>query len=161
VAEEGAWTRIEGGALTTRDLRPFHESARRFAEVVKLNGLDSRIINRVDERRLLEEGIGRYGLTLDEARGTLRTVAEDEGYVFETQTGKRIQQLLARHAGKHGRISKQEFRRAAELLQDFSDGAVNASESRRQVKRMMIDNGWRPSRAGLFRTKGWFKQINT
>ncbi len=133
--------------------------SRRFADLVKLNGLGRRFIDRAQERHLLEEGVTRFGLTLDEARGVLRSVAEDNGYVFESESGRRIQQLLGRHAGKKGLVSKGQFRRTAEVLRDFSDNTINEAESRRQLKRIMMDNGWRPRRAGLLRTRRWYKQI--
>jgi hypothetical protein len=133
--------------------------SRRFGDLVKLNGLGRRLIDRTQERHLLEEGVTRFGLTLDEARGVLRSVAEDNNYVFESEAGRRIQQLMSRHAGKNGLISRRQFRRTVELLRDFSDNTINEAEARRQLKRIMIDNGWRPRRAGLLRTRRWYKQV--
>jgi hypothetical protein len=133
--------------------------SRRFADLVKLNGLGRRFIDRDRERHLLEEGVTRFGLTLDEARGVLRSVAEDNNYVFESEAGRRIQQLMSRSAGKSGKISRAQFRRTVELLRDFSDNTINEAEARRQLKRIMIDNGWRARRAGLLRSRRWYKQI--
>ncbi len=133
--------------------------SRRFADLVKLNGLGHRFIDRTQERHLLEEGVTRFGLTLDEARGVLRSVAEDNNYVFESEAGRRIQQLMRRHAGKSGLISRGQFRRTVDVLRDFSDNTINEAEARRQLKRIMIDNGWRPRRAGLLRTRRWYKQV--
>ncbi|HEX3398978.1 MAG TPA: hypothetical protein VHT74_01490 [Acetobacteraceae bacterium] len=132
---------------------------RRFADLVKLNGLGSRFIDRTQERHLLEEGVTKFGLTLDEARGVLRSVAEDNGYVFESEAGRRIQQVLGRHAGKNGMISRRQFRRTADVLRDFSDNAIGEAEARRQIKRIMIENGWRPRRAGMLRTRRWYRQV--
>jgi hypothetical protein len=132
---------------------------RRFADLVKLNGLGSRFIDRTQERHLLEEGVTKFGLTLDEARGVLRSVAEDNGYVFESEAGRRIQQVLGRHAGKNGMISRRQFRRTADVLRDFSDNAIGEAEARRQIKRIMIESGWRPRRAGMLRTRRWYRQV--
>lgn len=166
---DSAWSRTDGVAGAASETRlPYAlerrlaagEASYRFAEVVKLNGLGTRVIDRNQERRLLEEGIGRFGLTLDEARDTLRTVAEDNNYMFESQIAQRTQQILARDAGKKGRITKRQFNHAAEMLRDFSDGTVNAADARRRVNRIMVENGWRPVPAGLFRTKTWYKQVD-
>jgi len=132
---------------------------RRFADLVKLNGLGRRYIDRTQERHLLEEGVTRFGLTLDEARGVLRSVAEDNNYVFESESGRRIQQLMNRHAGKRGLISRGQFRRTVDVLRDFSDNTINEAEARRQLKRIMVENGWRPRSAGLLRTRRWYKKI--
>jgi len=132
---------------------------RRFADLVKLNGLSSKFIDRDTERRVLEEGVMRYGLSLDEARGMMRSVAEDHDYVFESETGRRIRQVLDRHAGKKGKISKKQFDQTAEILRDFSNGAIGEAEARRHVKRIMIENGWKPRRAGILPTQRWYKAV--
>lgn len=132
---------------------------KRFGDLVKLNGIGRKFIDRMQERHLLEEGVTRFGLTLDEARGVLRSVAEENGYTFETETGRRIQQVLGRHAGKRGLISRRQFRATAQVLRDFSDNSIGEPEARRQIKLIMIENGWRPRRAGLLRTRRWFRQI--
>jgi hypothetical protein len=133
--------------------------SRRFADLVKLNGIGRPFIDRTQERHLLEEGVTRFNLTLDEARGTLRSIAEENGYVFESEAGRRIQQVLARQAGKRGLISRRQFRATAAVLRDFSDNAIGDLEARRQLKRIMIENGWRPRRAGLLRTRRWYRQV--
>lgn len=132
---------------------------RRFADLVKLNGLTSKFIDRETERRVLEEGVTRFGLTLDEARGAMRSVAEDNDFVFESETGRRIRQVLDKHAGKKGKVSKKQFDQTAEILRDFSNGAIGEAEARRQVKRIMIENGWKPRRAGLLPTQRWYKSV--
>jgi Flp pilus assembly CpaF family ATPase len=133
--------------------------SRRFADLVKLQGVGSRFIDREQERRLLEEGVTKFGLTLDEARGVLRSVAEDNGYVFESEAGRRVEQVMSRHAGKRGLISRRQFRATTQVLRDFSDNAITEPEARRRIKQIMVDNGWRPRRAGLLRTRRWYRQV--
>lgn len=136
------------------------DARQRFADLVKLNGLSSKFLDRETERRILEEGVTRYDLSLDDARGLLRTVAQDEGLVFESETGTRIRQVLDRHAGKKGKISKDQFLQASAILRDFSDNAIGEEEAKRKIKRIMIDNGWKPRRAGLLQTRRWFNSID-
>ena len=133
--------------------------SRRFGDLVKVNGLNRRFIDRAQERHLLEEGVTRFGLTLDEARGVLRSVAEDNGFVFESESGKRIQQLMSRNAGRRGMISRSQFRQMSQVLRDFSDNTINDAEAKRQLKRIMIENGWRPKRTRLLRSRRWYKTI--
>ena len=135
------------------------EPARRFADLVKLSGLQTRYIDREREQRLLEDAVTRFGLSLDEARGILRSVAEDLGYTFETETARRIQQVLARHAGRRGYVSRSQFDNTAQVLRDFTSNTITETEARKQLKRVMADNGWRPRRAGLFWSRRWYRQI--
>ena len=141
-------------------VRYSHDAAlRRFGDLVKLGGLGDRFIDRAQERRLLEEGVTRFDLTLDEARGILRSVAEDHKYIFESEAGRRIGQVMTRQAGKKGLISRRQFRQTVQMLRDFSENTINEVEARRQLKQMMLENGWQPRRAGLFRTRRWFRKV--
>ena len=134
-------------------------ATRRYADLVKLSGLGTRFIDRAQERRLLEDGVTKFDLTLDESRGVLRSVAEDNNYVFESEAGKRIQQVMSRHAGKAGTISRRQFRQAVAVLRDFSENTISEADARRQLKRIMIENDWRPRRAGLLRSRRWYKRV--
>ncbi len=135
------------------------DPSRRFADLVKLSGWQTKVIDRAQEQHLLEEGVTRFGLTLDEARGIMRAVAEDSHYVFEGETVRRIEQVMARQAGRRGRISRSQFMHTAQVLRDFSNNSISDLEARRQLKRVMIENGWQPRRAGLLRTRRWFRAI--
>ena len=135
------------------------EPARRFADLVKLSGLQTRYIDREREQRLLEEAVTRFDLSLDQARGIMRSVAEDLGYTFETETARRIQQVMARQAGRRGTVSRSQFNSTAQVLRDFSGNTITEAEARKQLKRVMADNGWRPKRAGLFWSRRWYRQI--
>jgi len=135
------------------------DAIRRYGDLVKLNGLGTRFIPRAQERRLLEDGVTKFDLSLDEARGVMRTIAEDKGYIFESESVRRIQQVLSRAAGRNGYISRAQFRRAQEVLRDISENTISETEARQQLKRLMAENGWRPRRAGLFRSRRWYRQI--
>lgn len=135
------------------------DPARRFADLVKLTGWQAKFIGRAQEQKLLEEGVREFGLGLDQARGIVRSVAEENHYTFETETTRRIQQVMARQAGRRGMISRKQFDRTAQVLRDFSNSTISDVEARKQLKQVMIDNGWRPRRAGLLRTRRWYRSI--
>jgi len=139
--------------------RPADDPARRFADLVRLHGLQTKLIDRGQERHLLEEGVTRFLLSLNEARGIMRAVAESNDYSFESEISRRAQQILTRNAGRRGMISRKQFTNVTQVLRDFSESTITEVEARRQVKRIMLENGWRPKRAGLLRTRGWFKKI--
>jgi hypothetical protein len=145
--------------MAADDMVKNDDSVRRFADLVKLNGIGRRLIDRAEERRLLEDAVTKFNLSLDEARGVLRSVAEDNSYVFESDSGKRIQQVLTRLAGRSGKVSRRQFLRVAQILRDISDNAISEPEAKRQLKRIMIENGMRPRRAGLFRSRRWYRRI--
>ena len=139
--------------------RPGDDTLRRYTDLVKLTGMKNRYIDRAQELRLLEQGLMSFDLSLDEARRTLRKVAEENGYVFESQEGRRVEQLMTRHAGRSGTISRAQFESTAQILRDFSEQSVGEEEARRQLKRLMLEHGWQPRRSGLTWSRRWFEQV--
>lgn len=89
----------------------------------------------------------------------MRAVAESNDYNFETEISRRAQQILARNAGRRGLVSRKQFDEMAQVLRDFSENKISGMDARRQIKRLMLENGWRPRRAGLLRTRRWFNRI--
>jgi len=139
--------------------RPGDDTLRRYTDLVRLNGMKTRYIDRAQELRLLEKGVTNFRLTLDDARRALRKVAEEDGYVFESEEGRRVEQLMSRHAGRSGTISRAQFESTAQILRDFSEKSIGEEDARRQLKRLMLQNGWRPRRSGLTWSRRWFEQV--
>ncbi len=139
--------------------RPGSDSLRRYTDLVKLAGMKTKYIDRAQELRLLEQGVMSFNMALEEARTTLRKVAAENGYVFESEESRRVEQLMSRHAGKSGSISREQFENTAQILRDFSEKSIGEEEARRQLKRLMLEHGWRPRRAGLRWSRGWFEQV--
>ena len=113
--------------------RPSGDTLRRYTDLIKLTGMKNRYIDRAQELRLLEKGVVSFDMSLEDARRTLRKVAEENGYVFESQEGRRVEQLMTRHAGRSGTISRAQFESTAQILRDFSEQSVGEEEARRQL----------------------------
>ena len=86
-------------------------------------------------------------------------MAADNGYVFESEESRRVEQLMTRHAGRRGSISRDQFESTAQILRDFSEQSIGEEEARRQLKRLMLEHGWRPRRSGLTWSRKWFEQV--
>lgn len=135
------------------------DSLRRYSDLVKLAGMKTRYIDRVQELRLLEQGVMTFNMSLEEARTNLRKIASENGYVFESEESRRVEQLMTRHAGKRGSISRDQFESTAQILRDFSEKSIGEEEARRQLKRLMLEHGWRPRRSGVTWSRKWFEQV--
>lgn len=139
--------------------RPSEDTLRRYTDLIRITGMKNKYIDNAQEVRLLEEGVTRFDFSLEEARRHLRKVAEENGYVFESQEGRRVEQMMGRHAARTGTISREQFESTAAILRDFTEKSIGEEEARRQLKRLMLQNGWRPRRSGLFWSKKWFAQV--
>lgn len=144
---------------TTKRPGPDDDTLRRYADLVKINAMKTKYIDREQEIHLLEKGVTRFNLSLDDAERILRKVAEENRYVFETEERRRVEQIMGRHAGKSGLISREQFETTAQILRDFTEKSIGEQEARRQLKRLMLQNGWRPRRDGLRRSQKWFTQV--
>lgn len=132
----------------------------RFAELVKLHMQGRRFLDRDQERRLLEEGVGRYGLTLEEATGVVRAHAEGTEIALEGDLGRSGGQLLRTMADRQGRISREDFGKVASFYRMRAGAALSQAEAERRVKRLMEEMELQPRRSGrLLRTRRWYRAI--
>lgn len=132
----------------------------RFGELVKLHAHGRRYLDGNEERRLLEEGVMRYNLTLDEARGALRAAAAEEGLVLEGELASAGEQLLRTLADPRGRVSRDDFQKAASFYRARAGRAVSELDAQRRLKRIMEETDLKPARSGrIIRTRRWYRQI--
>lgn len=116
-------------------------------------------ISRAEERRLLEEGVSRFGLEAEEARGILLSVADEHDFVLERDLDRRIAAVLERDAGKRRRLDRKRFEEAVTLYVKMSDGAVSEEQARRNVKRVMEERDIEPARSGLLASRRWYRRV--
>lgn len=133
---------------------------KRFAEYVKIQALGDRFIDRATERKILEDGVMRFDIGLDEGRQIMLGVASDAGYGFESEADERIRDILDGFA-KDRRINKREFTDATTFYRKFCNNGVNEEEARKRVKRAMIRDGLRPrGRLLVPFSKRWYSRID-
>ncbi len=132
----------------------------RFAELVKLQMQGRRFLDREQERRLLEDGLTRYGLTLDEASGLLRGAAQEDAIALEGELGAASRELLKTLADRRDRVAQGDFGRAAAFYRARAGGGVTEAEAKRRVKRLMEELDLKPRPAGwLLRSRRWYRAI--
>lgn len=132
---------------------------KRFGEYVKVQALGGRHIDRATERRILEDGVMRFELSLEEGRQIMLGVAADEGYSFESAADDRIKDILDGFADK-GKIDKREFSSAAVFYRKFCNNGVSEDEARRRVKKIMIEEGLKPKGFTLLGGKRWYNKVD-
>lgn len=131
-----------------------------FTELVKLHMQGRRFLDREQERRLLEEGVSRYGLTLDEASGIVRAHAEGDEIALEGELGRSGTQLLRTMADGRGRVSRDDFGKVVAFYRARAGSSLTQAEAERRVKRLMEEHDLQPKRSGrLLRTRRWYRAI--
>ncbi len=135
------------------------DAKRRFAGYVKLFAQEDRFISRDEERRILEEGVTRFNLEMEEARGIMHGVAEDNDFAIERDVDRRMHAVLERFAGKRGVIDRKRFEDATAIYSRLTHGAITGEDARQRVKAIVEEHGWKVRRAGPLGTKRWYTQI--
>src|SRR5262245_38606164 len=101
------------------------DPAERFAGYVGLAALDRPFISRAEERSLLADGIAKFNLTAEHARGVLLSVAQAGGIPVERDVDARILAVLERYGGRRKKVSRKRFREAAEIYRGMAGGTLS------------------------------------
>src|SRR5215475_9337470 len=84
-----------------------------YADLVRLQVSGKRLITEERENSLLQDGVMRFGLSLEEARGKVRTAAEDRGVALQRDIDDAAGFLLRESADTKGRLKRKDFNRVA------------------------------------------------
>lgn len=134
----------------------------RFADTVRIEAMDGGFIRAEHERRLLQDGMARFGLSLEEARGVLLTTVNDQGYVLQRAAEAEIAELVRLQAttGRQRKLSQGNFEQAAAMYRAKTKGRLPLQEARLRVKAIMEEEEIGPQRSGWFiRSKRWYNAI--
>lgn len=138
------------------------ETRRRFADMVRIEGMNGGFIRVEDERRLLQDGMARFHLSLDEANGSMLATVNDQKLVLQRVADEATREILTMQASQNSgrRLSRREFEQAAEMYRAKARGKITPDEARRRVKALMVEEGIRPRRAGwVIRSRRWFNSV--
>src|SRR5262245_2720511 len=113
------------------------ELIQRYSGYVKLAAMDKPFISRAEERRLLEDGVSKFGLGVDDARGVLLAVAHEHDIRVERDVDRRMIPVLERFGGKRRKIGKARFEEAAAIYNGLAGGTLSEEQARVRVKRIM------------------------
>ena len=132
----------------------------RFGELVRLHTSGQRFLDRDAERQLLEEGLTRYNLSFDEARGVVRAAVADADVALEAELSSTTQQLLRTLANRRGQVGRDDFEKVVAFYRARAGNRVTPAKARQRVKALMEDSDLQPARAGrIIRTRRWYRQI--
>jgi predicted AlkP superfamily phosphohydrolase/phosphomutase len=111
------------------------------------------------ERTLVGEGISRFNLDGEHARGVVAVAASRSGQLLASDASRSIRNVLHQLAGRRGAVSKRQFDKAVVILTAMVKGQITEPEARAWVKRVVEHSDLRVRGRGLFRSKRWFRKI--
>jgi hypothetical protein len=136
------------------------DARNRFGELVRLHTNGRRFLDREAERKLMEEGLTRYNLSFDEARGVVRAAVADSDVALEHELAGTSTELLRTLADRRGQVGRDDFEKAVAFYRARAGKRLTVAEARQRVKGLMEEADLQPARAGrLIRTRRWYRQI--
>jgi len=138
------------------------ESRRRFADMVRIEGMNGGFIRAEDERRLLQDGMTRFNLSLDEANGAMLATVNDQKLVLQRVADEGTREFLNVQASRNRqrKLSRKDFKQAVEMYRAKARQRVSEEEAKRRVKCLMLEEGITAKRDGwIIRTRRWFNSI--
>ena len=131
----------------------------KFADYVQIHTIEGKVITRADEKKILEEGLTRFGLDFREAQGILLSVASERDIALVSHVEHHID-IFLQQVVKRDKVPRKDFNKANLLYRKMTNDTIPASEIRTRIKQMMEHNGWTGGRRRwLFGSRRWFKKI--
>lgn len=127
-----------------------------FVEYITLQAFDDQIIDRAEEKKILEVGI-KNDLDVTESLAIIREVAQQKGLVIERDAEERAEAFL-KQAAADGQIKKKEFDGAVDLFKSATKGKFREADIKQRLKKLILDNGWK-AKEGLFAGGSWFSEL--
>jgi hypothetical protein len=129
-----------------------------FIDYIGLQTYEDGYIDRQEERKLLERAI-ELGIGIEEGQSIMKHVAQQRNYVVEREVENQAKELLERYSVSGGVIDKKEFNDAVGLFVSACKGKVSEIDSRRRLKKIVLENHWKVKEGGLFNSN-WFTEIS-
>lgn len=108
---------------------------------------------------VLRTGVSDFGLGLDEAKGILFAVAADRGITLETQADRYLGHFL-QQVGKKGKVTRKNFKDAAEFYKKLTNNALSEGDAKKRVKAMMERGGMKARRSWIrLGSRKWYNSV--
>lgn len=145
-----------------RSDRRGHDQARdkaKFADYIQLHTIEGKVITRADEKKILEEGLTRFGLDFREAQGILLSVASEQEIALVSYVEHHID-IFLQQVVKRRKVARKDFNKAALLYRKMTNDSIPDAEIRARIKQMIERSGWTGRRRRwYFGSRRWFKKI--
>jgi hypothetical protein len=129
---------------------------KRFVSEIKLRAYDDQYLNRNEEREILQIAI-QLGVGIDNARGALLQVCEEQGYVMESRMIKEIKDQVDASICDGGMIDKKEFEMIFQTVKLTAKGKKNDREIKKMIVQLMEDTVNNRVKTGWF--SDWYTSL--
>src|SRR5258708_19920770 len=111
----------------------------RFRDFVALHLESGKLLTEARERDLIGEGIAKFKLEGDAARGIVAVAADAACQVVERELARSMLAIMRELAGKRAAIDKRRFAQGVAILKALSKGAFDDAKAAGWLKRLIMD----------------------
>ena len=111
-----------------------------FTELVKLRAFDDKYIDIIEERDILQQGLG-LGMTVDQARQALMSTCRSQGYILESEISQGFLANLEFFAIRDNGLTRRTFDEACALGMVLVGKIKGEIAVRRMHCRLIDDHG--------------------
>jgi hypothetical protein len=131
----------------------------RFRDFVTLHLDSGKILYEARERDLIGEGIAKFKLEGDAARGVVAVAAGAACQVLERDLARTMLAIMRALGGKRAAIDKRRFAQGVAILKALTNGELTDAQAAGWLKRLVQKADFRIRRSGLLRRRRWFRRI--
>jgi hypothetical protein len=131
----------------------------RFRDFVALHLDAGKLLTEARERDLIGEGIAKFKLEGDAARGIVAVAANTACQVVERDLARTMLAIMRALAGKRAAIDKRRFAQGVAILKALTNGELTDAQASAWLKRLIMKAEFRIRRSGLLRRRRWFRRI--
>jgi hypothetical protein len=131
----------------------------RYRDFVALNLEPHQILFESQERSLIGDGIAKFELDGEQARGIVAVVSSPGCQILERDVSRNMMNIMQEIAGKKAAVSKAKFEQGVAILQGLTKGQVNEARARAWLKQLIEGSNLKVRGSGLLRRKRWFRKI--
>jgi hypothetical protein len=131
----------------------------RFRDFVALHLDPGEILAAERERELIGDGIAKFKLDGEAARGIVAVAASAACAVLERDLARTMLAIMQELAGKRRAIDKRRFAQGVAMLQALTNGTMSDAAARAWLKQLIVKAEFKIRRSGLLRRRRWFRKI--
>jgi len=137
------------------------DAKERFRDFVALHLGPSKLLFEERERDLVGDGIAKFKLPGDAARGVVAVVADGACRILERDLARNMLAIMRALGGRRASVDKRRFALGVSIVQALTEGQMTEAEARGWLKRLVEKGDFRIRGSGLLRRRRWFRKIRT
>ena len=135
------------------------ETRRRYRDYAGLRLEAHQILLEIEERDLIGDGIAKFDLDGDVARGIVSVIANENCQILGRDVSRNMLNIMTGLAGSKRAVSKAKFEQGVAILIGLTKGHIGEDRAKAWLKQIIQGSELKIRGSGLLRRRRWFNKI--